>query len=102
LGTKRRLPFEGNRGKTAAALREPSSTLYGPMALTHPRPFSPIPFFFFFDTGPHLVSHVIPDHQPVLEQFSKPGVRQLISGLDALTIAQIALVDSPNLDGSEQ
>jgi hypothetical protein len=44
------------------------------------------------------VSHIVPDNQPVLEQFSKPGVRQLISGLDALTIAQIALIDSPNLE----
>jgi hypothetical protein len=78
--------------------REQSSPNFsGPMALTLPRPFAPMPSFFFFNTGPHLDSNIQPDRQPVLEQFSQPGVRQLVSGIDALAIAQIALIDVPVL-----
>jgi len=68
----------------------------GLLDLTPPRPFAQ-PDFFFIDQGPHLASPSGPDRQPLTYQYSQPGIRQLVSGLDALLMAQITLVDAPQL-----
>jgi hypothetical protein len=67
---------------------------------TAPRPFAGLTIFVIY--GPHLTNRWddvgdLPQGDPFMVDNPIPGVRQLISGVDALVIAEISF-SSPNLN----
>ena len=64
----------------------------GPLTITAPRPFAGLTAYV--NRGPHLTSP-----HALMNEFDAPapGERRLISGLDALVIAQISSFDKPDL-----
>lgn len=66
-----------------------------PLEVTAPRPFPGLIIYITF--GPHIGERWGDGGDPLMVSEPKPGVRQLISSLDALAIAEISSYPSPNL-----
>ncbi|HEX4772978.1 MAG TPA: hypothetical protein VH351_19240 [Bryobacteraceae bacterium] len=69
---------------------------YCALEVTAPRPFAGLTIYLEF--GPHLSNRWGDAGDPLMVAHATPGVRQLISSLDALLIAELSSFRSPNLD----
>jgi hypothetical protein len=65
---------------------------FGALTIKSPRPFAGVDVYL--DTGPHIVGF---DILPLMDWKIEGGKRKLISAADALTLAQINLIDRPDL-----
>jgi hypothetical protein len=65
--------------------------------VTPPRPFAGFPIIVEF--GPHLAANFGDGGNPLMIPDPPVGARQLISGLDALLIAELSSFSTPNLNG---
>ena len=68
---------------------------YCPIEITAPRPFAG--YIIYLEFGPHVGDRWGDGGLPLMVPDPPVGERQLISGLDALLIAQLSSFNSPNL-----